>query len=451
MSHRHLRLASRLMSVALWVPCAALVHCIQLTDGSEGDGAPKTWGTAERIHEDDNVTAPDVAVDPAGNAVAVWSQLDGVWSSRFTPDDGWGIAAPIPDVQGLLLDLRPAKVAMDAEGKAIVVCPQSWAVGNIVSSHSNADGRWGPSHRIDDNSGDADAPLTPQISVSADGSAVAVWAQAQANETGSNIWSNHYEPDNGWSFARRIETNNAGDASEPQVAVDASGNAVAVWEQSDGTRSNIWSNGYALNGDWGTARLIETNNAGNASEPQVAVDPSGNAVVVWQQFDGTQYSVWFNRYTSAGWGVAERIESDVGTYEPEPQVAVDANGNAVAVWYQLGNTHHIWSKRYTPSGGWGTAESIDHSGTANAGGPRVAVDPGGHAVSVWRQTDTSGRSIWSNRYTPDAGWGVAQRIGPNEPGTRQDVRVAVDANGDATAIWSVTNTSAAGIWSNRLE
>jgi hypothetical protein len=31
-----------------------------------------------------------------------------------------------------------------------------------------------------------------------------------------------------------------------------------------------------------------------AGEPQVAMDASGNAVAVWQQFDGTRYTVWAN-------------------------------------------------------------------------------------------------------------------------------------------------------------
>ena len=94
-----------------------------------------------------------------------------------------------------------------------------------------------------------------------------------------------------------IETDNAGDAINPQVAFDASGNAVVVWQQSDGTRYNIWSNRYtASTGLWGTAALIETDNAGDANNPQVAIDASGNALAVWSQSDGTRYNIWSNMY-----------------------------------------------------------------------------------------------------------------------------------------------------------
>ena len=99
-----------------------------------------------------------------------------------------------------------------------------------------------------------------------------------------------------WGTAVLIETDNAGDAGLPQVAVDGSGNAIAVWGQSDGTRYNIWANRYVVGTGWGTAGLIETNNAGDAGYPQVAVDGSGNAIAVWGQYDGTRYNIWANSF-----------------------------------------------------------------------------------------------------------------------------------------------------------
>ena len=50
--------------------------------------------------------------------------------------------------------------------------------------------------------------------------------------------------DKAWGMATLIETDNAGGATRPQIAVDASGNALAVWQQSDGTRFNIWANTF---------------------------------------------------------------------------------------------------------------------------------------------------------------------------------------------------------------
>ena len=100
-----------------------------------------------------------------------------------------------------------------------------------------------------------------------------------------------------WGMATLIETDNAGGANRPQIAVDASGNALAVWTQSDGTRTNIWANRFtAATSSWGTATLIETDNLGDAFGPQIAFDASGHALAVWEQFDGTRSSIWTNSF-----------------------------------------------------------------------------------------------------------------------------------------------------------
>ena len=73
--------------------------------------------------------------------------------------------------------------------------------------------------------------------------------------------------------------------------MDPSGNAVAVWEQFDGVTVSVASNRYdAQSGSWGTAELIETG-GGESAAPQVAIDGSGNAVAVWEQLDGVTVSI----------------------------------------------------------------------------------------------------------------------------------------------------------------
>lgn len=48
-------------------------------------------------------------------------------------------------------------------------------------------------------------------------------------------------------------------------------------------------------GLWGTAELIQTDSEGPASSPQVAIDSGGNAVAVWQQSDVTRSKIWATR------------------------------------------------------------------------------------------------------------------------------------------------------------
>ena len=48
---------------------------------------------------------------------------------------------------------------------------------------------------------------------------------------------------------------------------------------------SIWANRYTAGTGWGTRTLIDTDNAIEADEPQIAIDASGNALAVWPVAD----------------------------------------------------------------------------------------------------------------------------------------------------------------------
>jgi hypothetical protein len=52
---------------------------------------------------------------------------------------------------------------------------------------------------------------------------------------------------------------------------------------------------------WGTAELVQAidtdeNAIGSDKRPEVAVDRNGNAVAVWQQIDDITWYIWSNRF-----------------------------------------------------------------------------------------------------------------------------------------------------------
>jgi hypothetical protein len=51
-----------------------------------------------------------------------------------------------------------------------------------------------------------------------------------------------------------------------------------------------------VNRAWGTHELIETDDAGDALDPQIAFDAIGNALAVWEQDARTRFNIWANRY-----------------------------------------------------------------------------------------------------------------------------------------------------------
>ena len=419
-----------------------------------------SWSTAELIEQDDagNAGLPQVAVDGSGNAIAVWDQSDGtrnnIWSNHYDASShSWSTVELIEQNTG---DAMSSQVAVDGNGNAIAVWSQNdgrqfniWSNRYDVSSHS-----WSTAELIEQDTGSANSP---QVAVDGSGNAIAVWYQSDG--TRYNIWSNRYDASShSWSTAELIEQDNSGDAYNPKISVNASGNTIVVWYQHDGTRTNIWSNRYdASSHSWSTAELIEQDNAGNAYSPQVAVDGSENAIAVWSQSDGTRNNIWGNRYdaSSHSWSTRELIEQDNAGSARDPQVSVDGSGNAIAVWRQSDGTrnNNIWGNRYDASShSWSTAELIEQDNAGSTRSPQVAVDGSGNAIVVWYQFDGTRDNIWSNRYDASShSWSTAELIEHDNAGNAKRPQIAIDDNGNAIAVWDEYDGTRTNIWSNRFE
>jgi hypothetical protein len=257
-----------------------------------------------------------------------------------------------------------------------------------------------------------------QLDLAANGNAVAVWVQSESNV--SSIWASTYKPADGWGPATLLETSNLGDANAPQVKWDAAGNAMAIWQQYDGRFTSIYSARFTPAGGWGVPVLVEDLDIPNAGVPQIAFDPAGNATAVWTGQAAGTYSAWSNRYTpSNGWGTPALLETDDSSaVTGYIQVAMDADGNAFAVWSQNinsgnGSQSRIQANRFNASAGaWAGATLIENNvagGFGGASAAQVAADASGHAVVVWRQNGNGPFStVQANRYVPGSGWAAAQ-------------------------------------------
>lgn len=56
------------------------------------------------------------------------------------------------------------------------------------------------------------------------------------------------------------------------------------------------------------SQLDARSGCSDALYPQVAVDANGNAVVVWEQHEGNNRNIYANRLTSGVWGGPELLE-----------------------------------------------------------------------------------------------------------------------------------------------
>jgi hypothetical protein len=281
------------------------------------------------------------------------------------------------------------------------------------------------------------------------GNAIAVWRKVDGNRW--CIFTNHFTPGTGWGTATIIDAG-VGNANSPQVTIDRSGNATVVWLEGcelDGTLCSVYANRYIQGAGWETPTLIETGPA-NAYGPQVAMDGSGNAIAVWYQGFGVGgYSVWANRFaTGTGWEMPTLIGSSVWASLAPPKLAMDRNGNAIAVWWYWG-AKEIYANWYVAGTGWETP-TIIHTGTGYAGFSEVAMDGNGNAIVVWTQSDGSVHNVYAKRYVPGKGWANSTII---DTGTKwaEGPEVAMDSTGSAIAVWMGGDGTGHDIWANRYE
>lgn len=133
-----------------------------------------------------------------------------------------------------------------------------------------------------------------------------------------------------------------------------------------------------------------------------------------------------------GWGpVVNVTESAPFTYGPE--VEVDADGNAVAVWPRGERHLRLMAAWRTPTGTWSAPRTVP--GTRGAVEAEVAFDGGGDLVLAW----SAGRRVTVVRRPAGGSWGTAVTVHRTAGGVRgtrpAQLDLAVNARGRAVLSW----------------
>lgn len=144
--------------------------------------------------------------------------------------------------------------------------------------------------------------------------------------------------------------------TQAQVVRSGDEAALALWVK-DG---RVVTSAFARPGGWGEARPLEEI-YGQASDPQVASNARGAALAVWRHTVGTIQSLRFSRFDAAsGWtapdvlpGALPRPHAEgAARHDDAPRLAMDAEGNVTARWASGFAATEEQVARYTPGEGW---------------------------------------------------------------------------------------------------
>lgn len=407
-----------------------------------------SWAAPQLLENDDtgNAFYPRVSLDAAGNAMVVWHQtgggLNSIWARRYVSGSGWSDPELIEhdDVHNTAYP----EIAMDSAGNAVAVWLRSTGGQyDLMANRYTLGAGWGTEQLIE--TSDSGQAVAQSIAIDADGNVLVLWQQPDSSPR-YHIWYNRYTPGGGWEGASLVETHATGDAMYPELAFLADGSAMAVWIQSEGAIYSTWSSRYTPNGGWETPVLIENDDSSHAIDPKIAALDDGSFVAVWQQGG----SILANRYTAAaGWSGPEPVELNDQGVAYDPQLVADGRGHALVTWtLDTAAGSNIWSNGYHRAGGWGTAQQIESHTTGYAYSQRLAGDGAGNAMVVWEQD--SDDQLWVNHYALAGGWGTPMLL---SDGSNQvyGADIAFGDDGSAMAVWYQSVGALNNIQGSRFE
>lgn len=225
------------------------------------------------------------------------------------------------------------------------------------------------------------------------------------------------------------------DIAMPRLALDASGNVLAVYRRSNGTNTVIQSALRPAGVDGWSNPQTASAPLQNAINPDVAFDGAGNATAVWVRLDGANFVVQTaSRVTN--WSAAQDLSAP-GRDARNPRVAVDAAGNAIAVWERPDDANLLQiqvTERSASTGQWAAPHTLSTPGR-HAVEPSVVVDAAGSATAVWREVEALGSTIQASSWSLATGTWSAPRPVSAAGGQPDQVRTVTDPAGNVTVVW----------------
>jgi hypothetical protein len=243
----------------------------------------------------------------------------------------------------------------------------------------------------------------------------AAWLQTVG--TKQVVFGNYHNAGSGWLGSGAIQTDSTLAAANVSVSADFDGNVLVVWQSEsvgDGP-PQVLARYLDINGDFPPPVAISAAGV-PASFPVVALAVTGVGAVAWRSettlTDGGLvshvFASSFDPTSTSSFSTPVQLDN-APVFADFPQISVAANGNAFAIWQELGS---IVSRAYvSATKTWSPAVTLDSDPTYLVNGPSVAVDPGDNALATWLKFNPDGGyQLFGGRYTADAGWHGQQRL-----------------------------------------
>jgi hypothetical protein len=321
--------------------------------------------------------AASVTVAPDGSATAVWKDSaimsTGVWVATRPAGGSWGVPFNVSASAGTPTALSTAPRAVtDAEGNTTVL----WQSGlSTLAATRPAGGSWGaPVDVFTTTSDDSNNLFGLAVDVAADGAVTAVFRVGKTSNFGIYA-KTRATPTGSWSTLQEI-LGRGNTVNELQLAVSGAGSstgeATVMWRDNS---SVVKTSSRSATGNTWSAPA----DAGSGTGPRIAYDRHGNATAAWQG----SAAVETMRRTAGAWGTVAAIPGAEGG--TTPQIATGPDAEVHATWIASDGTAPVVHSARFAGGAWGTPVAVSDAGVAT-GAAGLAVGPIGDVDALWPVT-----------------------------------------------------------------
>ncbi|NGX51969.1 MAG: hypothetical protein KR126chlam5_00262 [Candidatus Anoxychlamydiales bacterium] len=406
--------------------------------------AQETWNFPAISISDENQDAigAQVVINTNDKAIASWQRSDGsntIIQTKYSTDGGSSWSSSPANLSASGENAGSSKIAMNIS-KAVAIWHRydesNWIIQSKYST--NAGTSW--SEATTNLSSVSQNANSPEIAMNNSSKAVAIWRRYN----GSNyIIQTKYSTDGGanWNVTATDLSVVGQDSFVPNVVINDSDKAIAIWGRYDGSDFRIQVK-YSTDGgaNWNASPIDLSALGESVGACQIALNNSNEAIAIWTRYDGSNYIVQTKYSTDAGatWSPSASDLSDAGQDSRRPQIVLNNSSKAIAIWERHSGYNWMVQTKNSSDGGanWSlTATDLSVSGN-KSGCPNITLTDSNNAIAIWKRH--SGYNwIVQTKDSQDGGstWNTSATDLSTAGQDGYQPEISINSSGQAVVIW----------------
>lgn len=256
-----------------------------------------------------------------------------------------------------------------------------------------------------------DNQTDPVISMDSKGYFVVVWRNYFHDSNSGEIFGRRFDPNcEPLADEFRVNTTRPGNQKEPSVAMDSSGNFVVVWQGPqaiEDTNEDIFAQRFDANGQPLAGEFtVNSYTNGRQLSPSVAIDNQGKFIIIWESINEPvpgNRSIYGQLYDHSGSKVGGELTiSDQPSICRYPNVAMNDSNEVIVVWTGGSTYYYVYARNFPADGNEPSLDSkkVDDEKFSTLTEAFVAIDDMDNYIIAWdgRCTDSNSENIYIKRF-----------------------------------------------------